>query len=160
MKAFYLNDWNEPNWQKLEGADFVRADFEVPPEQFAGVNILLASYLQEGYEGDAFVLFQKDGKLFEVNGGHCSCYGLEGQWEPKESSVEELRHRLEKGYLGRHYNGGSIFADQLKEVLDALPSSPMGETATHQERAEPTSNAGHEASTATRPSPMTPTSDA
>lgn len=78
------------------------------------VNILLASYTYEDYSGDAFVLYEKDGKLFEVHGGHCSCYGLEGQWEPEETTVEALRHRLEKGY------GMEAYVDELKQVLDGL----------------------------------------
>lgn len=84
--------------------------------------VLLASYTYEDYSGDAFVLFRKGDKLYEVNGGHCSCYGLEGQWDPEETTVEALRHRLEKGDLG--YEGWrekhNVFADELKQVLDNL----------------------------------------
>lgn len=84
--------------------------------------VLLASYTYEDYSGDAFVLFRKGDKLYEVNGGHCSCYGLEGQWEPEETNVEALRHRLEKGDLG--YEGWrekhNVFADELKQILDKL----------------------------------------
>jgi len=58
------------------------------------IKILFAAYLYENYSGSAFVLFAKDGKLFEVNGGHCSCYGLEGQWEPEEVVLEELASRI------------------------------------------------------------------
>lgn len=46
-----------------------------------------------GYSGSAHVLFVRDGKLYEVNGSHCSCYGLEGQWYPEETSVEAIRAR-------------------------------------------------------------------
>jgi hypothetical protein len=28
-----------------------------------------------------------------VNGSHCSCHGLEGQWEPEETSMKALEHR-------------------------------------------------------------------
>lgn len=83
------------------------------------VEVLLASYAQGGYEGDAFVLFRKDGQLFEVNAGHCSCHNLEGQWEPESTTVEALRHRLEQGSLGRE-GRINVFADELKQVLDGL----------------------------------------
>lgn len=44
-----------------------------------GEHVLFAVYEDENYEGSAFVLFKgTDRKLYEVNGGHCSCYGLEG----------------------------------------------------------------------------------
>lgn len=55
--------------------------------------VLLAYYTYEDYSGSAFVLYQKDGKLFEVHGSHCSCYGLEGQWEPEETTYAALSMR-------------------------------------------------------------------
>jgi hypothetical protein len=48
--------------------------------------LLHASYDCSGYEGQAFVLFERDGKLYEVNASHCSCYGLDGQWDPTETT--------------------------------------------------------------------------
>ena len=80
------------------------------------INILLAIYTYEYYDGSAFVLFERGGRLYEVNGGHCSCYGLEGQWEPEETSVEALRHRIENGYFGGTYHYD--YRNDLKEVLD------------------------------------------
>lgn len=121
--SIYLNDWKD------EGLDGVVKDFSgtrysgLQPRHdrsaFDGLNILLASYSYECYSGDAFVLFERDGKLFEVNGSHCSCYGLEGQWDPEETSVEALRHRLDAGELGNEYCG-NVFADELRQVLDGL----------------------------------------
>lgn len=48
--------------------------------------ILYASYTYEDYSGSSEVFFydKRDGKFYEVHGGHCSCYGLEDQWEPEE----------------------------------------------------------------------------
>lgn len=95
-----------------------------------GVEILLAYYLNEDYSGEAFVLLRdKEGKLFEVNGNHCSCYGLEDQWEPEETSIESLRHRVVDGKFGQqsHYNFetseneySNKFADELLKILDEL----------------------------------------
>ena len=42
-------------------------------------------------------LFERDGKLYEVFGGHCSCYGLEDQWKPEETTTAALRYRLKEG---------------------------------------------------------------
>ena len=53
-------------------------------------NILIASYYDENYEGDAYVLFKRGKKLYEVRGGHCSCFGLEDQWVPEETTWEFL----------------------------------------------------------------------
>lgn len=74
--------------------DDLAKDFDTP-EVAADAEILLASYEQGGYEGDAFVLFERNGKMYEVHGGHCSCYGLEGQWTPEETSVEAIKMRPE-----------------------------------------------------------------
>lgn len=91
----------------------------VPDEE-----ILFAYYSYEDYSGHAFVLFRMDGKLYEVNGSHCSCYGLEDQWDPEETSVKLLRDRMDKGHLGYYYSWDSArnseFADELRAVLNTL----------------------------------------
>lgn len=62
--------------------------------EMAGYEVVVAAYNQGGYEGDAFVLLKKDGQYYEVHGSHCSCFGLEGQWEPEEAPEEALRRRF------------------------------------------------------------------
>lgn len=88
--------------------------------KYQGIRVLLACYTQEYYEGSAFVLFLQDGRLFEVNGTHCSCYGLEGQWEPELTTVQDLRFRLSKGTLGTGYNNQDVFATKLATILNTL----------------------------------------
>lgn len=73
--------------------DDLITNFDIKPEDLAGVEILYAEYIPGDYCGDAFVLFRKDDKLYEVNGSHCSCYGLEGQWEPTFTTVKALQMR-------------------------------------------------------------------
>lgn len=58
-------------------------------------NILFAFYDIDYYEGSAYVLFEEDGKLYEVFGGHCSCYGLEGQWGTTEVTFDMFKLRWE-----------------------------------------------------------------
>lgn len=61
-------------------------------------HIVFAEYTQEMYEGSAQVVFiGNDDKLYEVNGSHCSYYGLEDQWEPEETSLEYFIARKERG---------------------------------------------------------------
>lgn len=64
--------------------------------------VLWADYEAEGYEGSALVIYRQGNKVFEVSGSHCSCYGLEGQWEPEEydlatfvAAVEKMPHASE-----------------------------------------------------------------
>jgi len=61
--------------------------------------IIFASYVIDGYEGSALVVFKKlneCGKMifYEVHGSHCSCSGLEGQWDPELIPEELVDERL------------------------------------------------------------------
>ena len=113
----YLNDW--------DNLDEMVSSFGIDKGKLEGCNVLLASYAYENYEGGAFVLFEKEGKLYEVNGAHCSCHGLESQtyygagdtqWEPEETTREALQHRADNGlmYCGREYK------KELIQVLSNL----------------------------------------
>jgi len=63
-------------------------------EQLKGCKLLASYYEYENYEGSAFVLYENSkGALYVVEGGHCSCYGLEGQWEPGVTSWKALDKR-------------------------------------------------------------------
>jgi hypothetical protein len=110
MTGIFLHDW--------EGGDTagVLGSFNVDPSapEVAGIEVLLADYTYEDYSGSAWVVFKKDGKLFEVNGGHCSCYGLEGQWEPEETTAEAIKHRAEEGRLAHGRE------EALRELLAAI----------------------------------------
>ena len=112
-EAIYLNDWKK---SKLEG---LLSDFYISADKLTGFNILLASYTYMHYEGNAYVLLERDGIYYEVNGSHCSCNGLEGQWIPEETSLSGLRHRAEKGSLGMSYDGNT-FQKELLALLDEL----------------------------------------
>lgn len=65
--------------------------------QHKGEKILFAYYSYEDYSGTAYVLFSKKGKLYHVFGGHCSCYGLEDQWNPEEVNLKALALALSDG---------------------------------------------------------------
>jgi hypothetical protein len=88
------------------------SDFEIDPAKLDGAEILFAGYDQGGYEGHAFVLLRRNGKLYEVNGGHCSCYGLEGMWDEEETSPEAIRVRLDADSYDLR-----PFADEVRRVI-------------------------------------------
>ena len=106
MKTIFVGDFES---QEQVEHDF---DFQLKPHE----KLLLASYDNGGYDGSAWVLYQdqKENKLFEVNGSHCSCHGLEGQWEPEETSVASLAARLKDGHIGPY---DVNITEQLKKVL-------------------------------------------
>ncbi len=80
----------------------ILSDFEVSLESpdDAGLIILYSSYTYENYEGSAVVLGYRPvtGLFFYVEGGHCSCYGLEGQWDETSLTVEELNEFDKRGH--------------------------------------------------------------
>lgn len=56
--------------------------------------VLFHEYVRGSYDGSAFTLFRdKQGRLMECNGSHCSCFGLEGQWDPEPTFREALLKR-------------------------------------------------------------------
>jgi hypothetical protein len=68
--------------------------FNAPQDALEGATVYFAWYSYEDYSGTALVVFEKDGRLYEVNGSHCSCYGLEeGGWQLEETSWEALAVR-------------------------------------------------------------------
>ncbi|WP_145052586.1 hypothetical protein [Paenibacillus xylanexedens] len=99
----------------------IAGQFEIPLSVVEAYEVLLASYTYENYEGDAFLLLRQNGTLYEVNGSHCSCYGLEGQWSTEDTTIAALQHRLDAGYMGRYYwDKSNLYADELQELLNAL----------------------------------------
>ena len=77
----------------LSSENDIILNFQIDASALDGIEIIYAEYDQECYEGYAFILFRKDGKLYEVNGSHCSCYGLEGQWSPEETTLAAMLAR-------------------------------------------------------------------
>lgn len=106
MKAVYLGDFADEK-------DMLNS-FSQTADALEGAKVLLAWYESGGYDGSAYVLFERDGKLFETSGSHCSCNGLEDSWSPEETSIEALEKR-DHGYL---WNGAADEA--LQKILATL----------------------------------------
>ncbi len=88
-------------------AEDVFSSFQVPSGDREGVRVLYADYDCHDYEGSAFVFFLQKGKFYTVSGSHCSCYGLEDQWDPEEITIAEIRHYGDKSSAG-HWSTGEI----------------------------------------------------
>lgn len=101
-------------WDSIQD---MASDFEISLAELQGVNVLYARYDQEQYEGSAFIMFEKAGKLYEVHGSHCSCYGLEGQWSPEEVMIEELKRRM-KTHSGFRQDGNLIV--EILEIFEIV----------------------------------------
>lgn len=101
-----------------EREDIAR-EFQIDADQLEGCQILFACYKTGNYEGSALVIYEKDGKLYEVHGSHCSCYGLENQWEPEETSFEAIKIR-DLSWYGFNGSAENLFIDLIfeREVLE------------------------------------------
>lgn len=95
----------------------VISEFNLKEDALEHVHVLFAAYACYSYEGSAFVLYEQDGKLYEVHGSHCSCYGLEDQWQPEETSWLYLYHAVSKGNLGHLDYDGDKFSNELLQLI-------------------------------------------
>jgi hypothetical protein len=87
----YFNEWKNVNDLHKDFLNYGEFDEGKRLEGFpTDKEILFASYEYGGCEGDSLVVFERDGKLYFNSGSHCSCYGLEGQWQPEEVIPEQL----------------------------------------------------------------------
>jgi len=91
--------------------------FNVDESKREGIEILFASYTCENYEGDAYVLCIENGKLYEVYGCHCSCYGLEENgWDTEEVTIEFLKHKFNNGTFGNTGRYGERFVNIMSKI--------------------------------------------
>lgn len=87
---------------------------EFQKEEDKDIVICYANYRYEDYDGSAMVIYWRKStkNYYEVYGGHCSCYGLEGQWTGDEVvNLVELEKRL---LQERIYGDG----DSLKNAFE------------------------------------------
>jgi hypothetical protein len=86
--------------------------------------IIIAEYTYESYEGSVFVLFERDGQLYEVNGSHCSCNGIEGQWSPEATTWEALymRRFSQQTAVSAFFASRTVDGQVVTRVVRALPS--------------------------------------
>lgn len=96
--AKYLGYWSNK--------EDVARDFHIDSKELTGCTVHVAWYGYGDYCGSAFVLFEKDGQLYENHGSHCSCMGLEDQWSPEETTVDAIDHFLTNGYWFDGFDDG------------------------------------------------------
>lgn len=102
--------------EEFKNNEDIISEYEAPADALDGADVLLAWYGYGSYCGDSLVIFRKERKLYEVNGGHCSCYGLEGQWTPEETSAAALAKRTFYG----SYDGEEELEAELKKLIANL----------------------------------------
>lgn len=97
------------------------AECEALLDELKIVELILAyeSVGSWGCDSSSFFLFRKNGVLYENHGGHCSCYGFEGQWEPEEVTVEALKKR-EWFSLGGYDNAPKENEQAIRDCIASL----------------------------------------
>ena len=54
----------------FDSAENVAGEFGIDVEIVNSVNMIAAMYVYENYEGNALVLFEKEGKFYRIEAGH------------------------------------------------------------------------------------------
>ena len=98
-------------------------DWGATPEDKNRFKILVA-YINEGDWGcdssGYFLLQEKTtGKYFEVYGSHCSCYGFEDQWTPRQATLKYLKSSHFTHNIGGYdeVTGTTTVSEWIKENL-------------------------------------------
>ena len=109
-------------FDSFENCSDIMNEFKVSKaQQISGRQIIFAAYgTEEEYEGEALVIFEKNGKLYEVNGSHCSCMRLEGQWKPEETTWAALAMRT----LNSDWN--KKYSDETDAAFKTLVNANVG----------------------------------
>ena len=100
--------------------DAVYREYKISAEDVLKVERVLFAIYEGGWDAQAIVIFLgKDNNLYEIHSYHCSCYDLEGQWEPELIDEEFIKHAIENYNKSSYYNDGS-YLEHLKKILDKI----------------------------------------
>ena len=85
--------WTEGNhsWERGDIANHFQTDIGPEPK------FVYAVYSTPAYSGSATILFKRGRYWYEVEGGHCSCYGLEDQWRPQKINPNDHLKAVKNG---------------------------------------------------------------
>lgn len=98
-KAMEHKDAQEAyDWFSNSEYDWETGKYTENPALPETIKLVFAEYEQAHYEGSAIVIGYntENEQWFMVRGGHCSCYGLEGQWDEEYCTFDELLVAVKK----------------------------------------------------------------
>lgn len=116
-------------FDQFDKVEDVLSEFSINKEDLKGCEVVFAYYTYEDYSGDALVILRDphSGVFYEVNGGHCSCYGLEGQWDMEETTLDVMLQRstpffdeVVKCYIQQHLLTQEVAAVQNNAIAGSL----------------------------------------
>lgn len=77
------------DWDREE----IESQFSVPGA-LDGYEVVYSRDNSGSWETNYFGVLRKDGKLYKIECGTCSCYGCEGQFNPIEITLDELKNEF------------------------------------------------------------------
>jgi hypothetical protein len=84
-------------------------------------DVIYAEYDTPPYEGYANVIYRNGDRYYWAYGSHCSCFGLEGQWDPEEY---DARSRVEVLRRGNHWRLDDPGRHVQEHIVDAVMAYP------------------------------------
>jgi hypothetical protein len=97
----------------------VRREFEMDLAE--PDDVIYADYDTPSYEGYANVIYRQGDRYYWAYGSHCSCYGLEGQWDPEEYDARQLVEVLRRG---NHWRLDDLGRNVQEYIVDAVLAYP------------------------------------
>lgn len=98
--------------------------FQITNDDIKDYRVLVAAYDDfYGYSGQAVVILihRQTSKLYYVHGSHCSCSGLEGEWNFEDTSRELLQQLLDttSSDLAQFCRMYPDFNKVIRKIIDA-----------------------------------------
>lgn len=122
MKQLFLADLEGLTNEQVQS--HIVSDYESSSSFVKKYSILIAyeSVGSWGCDSSSYFLLveNKTGKLFEVHGSHCSCYGFEGQFVPEETALEYLKSDKFYFYTGGYDDYSDSNKQKVKEYIGKM----------------------------------------
>ena len=139
MKSLYLEDLKEMSQKEIKihlseeyagnksGFDYGHpndSDKNKVSKELEGMDVIIAyeSVGSWGCDSSSFFLFYRksDDTYLENHGGHCSCFGFEGQFSPEETTLEYLKSDKFNFYCGGYDNNETSNQKKVKAFIAKL----------------------------------------
>lgn len=113
METIYIGDFRS--------REDVESAFRI--ELSDSAHLLIACNRIDDGEGEAWVIYEDHGTLYDVWARHCDCDSLVGKWEPEETTISYIKgsiETLERNAEGWRRECATAYAAENEQDADAL----------------------------------------